>query len=56
MVWLCLVFFYNIKILFLKKKQKLSEQGRIDLQSQLETTQQALKQSEEKLADSTHLA
>lgn len=55
-VWLCLVFFYNIKILFLKKKQKLSEQGRIDLQSQLETTQQALKQSEEKLADSTQQA
>jgi len=52
-VWLCLVFFYNVKVLFLKKKQKVSEQGRIELQSQLEVAQQELKQSEEKLADST---
>ncbi|MBW6454115.1 MAG: hypothetical protein K0A92_10115, partial [Methyloprofundus sp.] len=55
-VWLCLVFFYNIKVLFLKKKHKLSEQGRIELQSQLETTQQELKQSEQKLADSMQQA
>jgi len=55
-VWLCLVFFYNIKVLFLKKKQKVSEQGRIELQSQLESTQQELKKSEEKLADSVQQA
>ncbi len=55
-VWLCLVFFYNIKVLFLKKKQKVSEQGRIELQSQLDTTQQDLKQSEAKLADSVQQA
>ncbi len=55
-VWLCLVFFYNIKVLFLKKKQKVSEQGRIELQSQLDTTQQDLKQSEAKLADSEQQA
>ncbi len=51
-VWLCLVFFYNIKVLFLKKKQKISEQGRIELQNQLDTLQQEIKQSEAKLADS----
>ncbi|RLA19960.1 MAG: hypothetical protein DRQ62_11195 [Gammaproteobacteria bacterium] len=55
-VWLCLVFFYNIKVLFLKKKQKVSEQGRIELQSQLDTIQQDLKQSEAKLADSEQQA
>lgn len=55
-VWLCLMFFYNIKVLFLKKKQKVSEQGRIELQSQLDTTQQDLKQSEAKLADSVQQA
>jgi len=55
-VWLCLVFFYNIKVLFLKKKQKVSEQGRIELQSQLDTTQQDLKQSEATLADSVQQA
>ncbi|MCF7971271.1 MAG: hypothetical protein K9L22_08925 [Methylococcaceae bacterium] len=55
-VWLCLVFFYNIKVLFLKKKHKVSEQGRIELQRQLEAVQQQLKQSEEKFADSLQQA
>jgi hypothetical protein len=55
-VWLCLVFFYNIKVLFLKKKQKVGEQERIELQSQLDTAQQSLKKSEAKLADSEQQA
>lgn len=49
-VWLLAMVFYNIKILFLKKRQKASDIANAELQSQLENAEQQVKRSAEQLA------
>ncbi|BCG63763.1 MAG: hypothetical protein methR_P1491 [Methyloprofundus sp.] len=49
-VWLLTVFFYSIRIFFLNKKQRKTEQQADELKSQLEGSQQQLGQTETTLA------
>ncbi len=47
--WLLTVFFYSIRLFFIKRKQRITDQASIKLQNQLDEAQQDNKQSEEKL-------
>jgi len=52
-VWLCLVIFYNLKMLPLKKKQKLIRKQNAALQEQVTKIEQALEKSDTNLAEVT---